>query len=229
MSGPLTIGRRARWAPGPKAKINWSHPLAPQFGLMPHTRTLTGKRGTLEAGTGMTFTPTAFGIGEQPISNTSRYSYVNPLTDNSNTISFLVVIGADPTATDFGAFIFSRQGIAATGVSMDSVGRMTGVWQNIDVLQNNHSGPSVLGGGVFVVAFDPSGCSIYANGAFNNRVSTTIPATNFASCTQWQTGDSAISNRIAMQPRVLLAIYNRTLTAPEVSQLTYDPFCFLED
>lgn len=228
----LDLDRIPRVAPGPQARVNWSHPLAAGLlGVGLADRIIHGYQGVVGAGALFgALSPTLFGRGRA--GNNAAGPNGAKLCDY-------------PAQTDATEFTFTFVGAPGAGTD-PLVGYRTGggpgitfakiYGTNVQYYSNGNNRYTAAHGlasttpGVLHLVKRGLVIETWLNGARVNASSafTTGQLDQNAAVCYWMQGDEGDANHTASRC-VLVAMHNRALNGAEFAQLFADPFCFLTE
>lgn len=225
----LDLDRIPRWAPGPQARVDWSHPLAAGLlGVALANRIIYGYQGPV-TGTGIAaLAPTVFGNG-RTVANAPNGLKVCDFPAQTDTSQFtLTYVGRFPTAA-VPTLAGYRNG-GGPGVTFTKLYR-TEVQYYSNGNNRYTQAHGATGGTDAMVSLVKRGLvlEVWRNGG---RVHASSAFTsgqldqNAAVC-YYTHGDEADNSPGAAL--VLSSLHDRALTGSEFAQLYADPFCFLTE
>lgn len=249
MAAP-TIGRRPRWAPGPTAQIDWSHPLAQGCVayVLPAYAADLARQPVSVTGTfhGIYSTPSPLGVGASGFSAAFTYETVGvtavPIVgDVSKSVITGVFHGVTAVPGGTGAPIYAERGSVGNPIanlllsSTAGPGVLRLVWRdNGGTLINQDGTVTVCNGVAHVASWNRTSTTtfeMWVDGALDSSVTSGAMTTTFSEATlSHRIGGDVGDNTAEFSSGTIVAVIlhrNRSLAPAEVAQLHSDPFCFL--
>lgn len=235
-----TLARRPRWAPGPGARIDWSHPLAKNLAvfMIPcggRLFDLVSRKFADDLSSTSTVTPTIFGQGLTltPASAArARIAGLDPFVSRASISTIAVMRRSVSGSGDIRFGIWADPGnptLIKSVVAVDhSTGSITTAFKDSSVSFGIPASPRTVAAGEWATVattWDGSTVTAYAN----NAAPTTAA---LSGVTQAGSGAVGIGDQEASTfggDFAVGALYQRVLSASDFNRFAADPFCFIID